>query len=128
MKTTVLATTLLLALATVGTAQSAEAAPINIAPAGIVTLADFETDRSDLLHTVKGFKKGHRGGRGFGRRGFGNRGFGHRGFRRGGFGHRGFGHGGFRNHGFGHSNFNQGHGGHHGKSFGLFGNFFGFKK
>jgi len=134
MKTTILATTLLIGLAaTAGTANTAQAAPVSIAPANIVTLADVETGQNDLLHTVKGFKKGYRGhrrGRGFSRRGFNRRGSGHRGFRNRGFGHKGFGFNRFGHHGFGHSSYghhDQYYDEHHGKSFSLF-KFFGFKK
>ena len=120
MKTSILAATLFLGLGAAGTAQTAQAAPINLAPAAaVVTLADAQADRGDLLHTVKGFKRGHRGFRKFGHRRFGGHGFGRRGFINRGFGHRSFGHG-----GFGHKSF--GHGGHVDSDFKLF-KFFGFK-
>ena len=122
MKTSILAATLFLGLGAAGTAQTAQAAPINLAPAAaVVTLADAQADRGDLLHTVKGFKRGHRGFRKFGHRRFGGHGFGRRGFINRGFGHRSFGHGGFGNRGFGGGGFGHGGFGHHGFSGGGFG-------
>jgi len=93
MKTSILAATLFLGF---GAVQTVQAAPVNLAPpAGVVTLADAQADRGDLLHTVKGFKKGHhghRGGRGFGRRGFGHKKFGHSSFSQKRYGFGRFGH------------------------------------
>lgn len=123
MKTTILATTVLLALAAVGTARSAEAAPINIAPAALVTFADFDADRSALFHTVKKSKKGHRGNRSH----RSNRGADRNRSRNRNARTRGYDRNGFRN-GFNRDHQRQFHHNGQRQTFGLFELFFGSKK
>lgn len=133
MKTALIAATLLLGFAVIGTPQSAQAAPLTIAS---VAGSQVDAGSSDLLHTVRDRRvRNNRASDGFRRQDFGNRHFTQRGHfsQRRSFGNRGFrgsrfGNRGFVNRGFGHHKFGNFRGGrsfsNHNR-FGFSGFFFG---